>query len=187
MNSSNFRIKEVPWLETGLEMLGKQGVNSLTIKSLSDKVGVSRTSFYFLFENVDNYFVQLARYWYNKGTVYIFNLVDQNNNPIEKFKLLISLIYDDEISGLAWLQLRQIGLKNEEVRDIVIKAEKHRADSVMALFEGIGNQRKDAEINAEFFMYAIHGWTMLNWHNHNEDVLSNIKIQNIMKKLKIID
>ena len=120
MNSSNFRIKEVPWLETGLEMLGKQGVNSLTIKSLSDKVGVSRTSFYFLFENVDNYFVQLARYWYNKGTVYIFNLVDQNNNPIEKFKLLISLIYDDEISGLAWLQLRQIGLKNEEVRDIVI-------------------------------------------------------------------
>ncbi len=53
---------ERPWIETGYELFSKEGPGALKIDKLARKVGVSRSSFYYLFADLDVFEEKLLAY-----------------------------------------------------------------------------------------------------------------------------
>ncbi|WP_028866042.1 TetR/AcrR family transcriptional regulator [Psychromonas aquimarina] len=57
------RFSKNEWLEAGLKMLTTQGVDKLTIGSLSRTVGVAKTSFYWHFKDRQDLLDHMLEYW----------------------------------------------------------------------------------------------------------------------------
>lgn len=62
------RFSKEEWLEAGLNMLAEQGVDKLTISSLSRSVGVAKTSFYWHFKDRQDLLDHLLDYWASEFT-----------------------------------------------------------------------------------------------------------------------
>lgn len=50
---------EQPWLEAGYEIFSKEGITGLKVEILSRKVGISKSSFYHLFVDIDIFIEKL--------------------------------------------------------------------------------------------------------------------------------
>ncbi len=68
------RFSKNEWLEAGLKMLATQGVDKLTIGSLSRTVGVAKTSFYWHFKDRQDLLDHMLEYWISE-----FNTVLTDN------------------------------------------------------------------------------------------------------------
>ncbi|RTR31782.1 TetR/AcrR family transcriptional regulator [Shewanella atlantica] len=68
------RFSKNQWLEAGLQMLSNQGVDKLSIGSLSRTVGVAKTSFYWHFKDRQDLLDHMLEYWVSE-----FNAVLTDN------------------------------------------------------------------------------------------------------------
>ena len=61
--SSNVKATRDDWLDVALSVLAVEGVDHVTVLSLSERLGVSRSSFYWYFKNRDELLDALLDRW----------------------------------------------------------------------------------------------------------------------------
>jgi AcrR family transcriptional regulator len=64
----NMRLRRDDWLEMGFEVLREQGAGALTIDRLTERLGVTKGSFYHHFANREEYSVALLEEWERRLT-----------------------------------------------------------------------------------------------------------------------
>jgi hypothetical protein len=158
-----FKKIEIPWLEKGLVMLAEVGTLNFNIDRLARNVGVAKSSFYYLFNSKEDYYLRLVNYWAYKSTYQFTDELMIIKSPKAKIGRLIRLILDDRVGGLAWTNLKNIGIKNKDVKRIITKVEMDRLDFVRVLFNEYGFNNEESLERAKGFMYLIIGWSMLHW------------------------
>ena len=63
MNSGNSRLSRHDWLVTGLDLLAEEGHQNLTVKRLTERLGVTKGSFYWHFESVKDLHEGIVQHW----------------------------------------------------------------------------------------------------------------------------
>ena len=174
---------EVPWLEEGLKMLAQVGVYAFNIDDLARSVGTAKSSFYFLFESKDEFFIRLANYWAWKGTFSYKEQMLTIADPEDQFAALVRLIYRDRFEGLAWIQFHNLTGKIPAIAEILEVVENARTEIVGGIFEGLGLSKSDAQKKAYAFMHIYFGWLVLHWGEPKSPNQASTEINDLLTVL----
>jgi AcrR family transcriptional regulator len=140
------------WLNAALESLNERGIDAVKVLPLSHKLGVTRGSFYWHFEDREDLLRQMLEFWERELTDEVIvsaNALDASSR--EKLRYVIHNVlfyrqsrYDTAIS--AW------GMFDEQVAQAMKRVLRKRMRFVGRLLEKSGLDKVDAALRARFLI-----------------------------------
>lgn len=145
------------WINAGIAILEKQGIDNVKIESMARKLGVSKGGFYGYFLNRDTFLQAMLDYWAEIFTSRIIETVGiLDGNLSDKLKKLLSLVdekkYDAlEISMFAWAN------KDPKAEKVVMRVVKERLNFLSGLFHAEGFSQNEAANRAHLVHHFMAG------------------------------
>ncbi len=153
------RFSKNEWLEAGLKMLAAQGVDKLTIGSLSRTVGVAKTSFYWHFKDRQDLLDHMLEYW-----VSAFNTVLTDKPelialaPRQRLQAITDTVIGQELVKYE-LAIRAWGSHDKSAQVVFDSMHCRRMAVIKQAFAGAGFDELEQENRAQVFN------CYLNWGN----------------------
>lgn len=140
------------WLNAALESLNERGIDAVKVLPLSHKLGVTRGSFYWHFEDREDLLRQMLEFWERELTdVVIVSAKALDASSREKLRHVIHNVlfyrqsrYDTAIS--AWAMF------DEQAAHAVKRVLRKRMRFVSRLLEKSGLDKEDAALRARFLI-----------------------------------
>ena len=148
-------VRAEDWYFAGLEALKEQGLEGLKLRLLSDRLGVTTGSFYWHFENVQDFHQKLLDHWISWDTTKTAAEAKHASSPLQRLEQLIEdkelLQYDDPIR----LWARSNGLAARAIA----RADKMRVRRVSQILMDIGFDADVAMKRAHVILWtAVHSY-----------------------------
>lgn len=102
------------WLEEGLTLLEEMGAEALTIETLTNRLGVTKGSFYHHFSNYQDFKENLLVFFEQERTLQVIQLAEQASSPQAKLERVMQATLRPsqlEVAIRAW------ALQDQSVRD----------------------------------------------------------------------
>jgi AcrR family transcriptional regulator len=77
------------WLEEGLTLLAEAGAGTLTIELLTNRLGMTKGSFYHHFQNFQDYKEHLLSFYEDETTLQVIESAEQHEVPLDRFEQVI--------------------------------------------------------------------------------------------------
>ncbi|RZS37594.1 TetR family transcriptional regulator [Herbihabitans rhizosphaerae] len=138
------------WLDAGLVILAEHGAPALTIERLTDKLGLTKGSFYHHFKGMPGFRTALLAHFEAEHTARFIDAVERDgpDDPLAKLERLRDLVLlqaqipgngqDLEIAMRAW------ALQDTEVRAAQERVDRTRVDYLSGLWLRISGDRDEA-------------------------------------------
>jgi len=145
------------WINAGIAILEKQGIDNVKIESMARKLGVSKGGFYGYFLNRDTFLQAMLDYWAEVFTSRIIEIVwTLEGNLVEKLEKLLNLVDDKkydamEISMFAWAN------KDPKAEKVVMRVVKERLNFLSSLFHAEGFSKNEASNRAHLVHHYMSG------------------------------
>ena len=157
------KVSREDWLSVARDTLIGEGVEHVRIMSLAQKLGVSRSSFYWLFKGRQDMLDQLLAYWRGKNTQ---GIVDQAMKPSDTIVRGVLNLFecwtnDELFDPRLDFAIREWSRRSAEVKKVLHQSDDERVEAICKLFRRHGYEKTDAFIRARvvYFMqvgyYAI--------------------------------
>ena len=143
MTNQNPKIQK--WLDIGKRRFSQDGIGGININEMSEEMGVAKTSFYFFFNNKEEYLNQLFAYWVNIGTTNIISMVNQISDPGKRLLALGKMIEENQENEFFYFQLKQYCKKNTHGRPFLHEADEQRVKFSTKIFKDAGQSDEQAE------------------------------------------
>lgn len=155
------RFSKEEWLEAGLKMLSAQGVDKLTISSLSRTVGVAKTSFYWHFKDRQDLLDHMLDYWASE-----FNLVITENQrlmelePAQRLQAITEIVIEKKLLKYE-LAIRAWAGHDESALAMFERIYQRRMEVIRQVFADAGFDESEQEVRAQTFLcHLAWGGTM---------------------------
>ncbi|GGF43807.1 TetR family transcriptional regulator [Aliidongia dinghuensis] len=150
LNDSGWRGSPEVWLEAAYESLLESGVEAVKIQPLAKKLNLSRTSFYWFFEDREALLQALITRWREKNTG---NIVKQTEAYAETIAEAMLNLFD------CWLDrrlfdsplefaVRSWALQSQDILSEVQQADRIRLDALTKMFVRFGQNAVSADARA---------------------------------------
>jgi len=143
MAEQNPKIQK--WLDIGKRRFAEKGSAGIHINEMSEEIGVAKTSFYFFFNNKEEYLNQLFAYWVVVGTTNLIAMVNQIENPTKRFLALGRMIEENLENEYFYFQLKYYCKNNEHGRQFLEESDRQRVAFSTKLFKDAGQSDEQAE------------------------------------------
>ena len=150
-------VSQAEWLEAALQQLGEKSVAEIRIEKLACGLGVSKTGFYWHFNDRDQLLEMLLEYWTHEMTEVV------TDNPLlsclePKARLIktAEMILDNDLVRYE-IGIRQWALSNKDAAKAVRKVNRIRLKFIKQAFLDYGFTGDDAETRALMFT-VYHTW-----------------------------
>jgi len=151
------------WLAAALETLISDGIESVRVLTLGQKLGVSRSSFYWYFDSRQDLLDELLAHWRDKNTRAI---VEHARRPAATVTAAVLQIFE------CWVDERQFhprldfavrawARSSAEVRRILDIADGERVAAIAAMFERYGYAAQEAFVRARVLYFMQIGYYAL--------------------------
>lgn len=159
MPSTTHATKEA-WLAAAYETLTQNGVDAVKIMPLAERLGMTRTGFYWHFKDRNALLEAMILAWEEKNTG---NLVAQTKAYAETITEAMFNLFDcwlDETLFDARLDLaiRNWARNDADLQVRLEKADAARAKAIAAMFERFGYSETQAEVRAMSIIYTQIGY-----------------------------
>jgi AcrR family transcriptional regulator len=105
------------WLEEGLAVLEEAGAEALTIESLTNRLGVTKGSFYHHFTNYQDFKQRLLSFWEEEGTLRIIHRAEEREaSPAEKLTWVLQASFRPSHLHRLDVAMRAWALQDDQVR-----------------------------------------------------------------------
>ena len=94
--TGNVKVTREDWLNFALEAMVSEGVEAVRILSLGQRLGVSRSSFYWYFKSRQDLLDQLLDYWRNRNTRVI---VERASRPADTITEAVLNVFENWVDG----------------------------------------------------------------------------------------
>ena len=156
------RYDRAAWLGEALEVLSEQGSAKLTVRNISERLGVTTGSFYWHFKNRREFVTALLEYWQLVFTDAVANQIgSSSNDPHEQLYKLMEIITEQEINRYN-IAVRAWAAMDEEIANIVKVVDRTQMDFVGHLFSRMGFKGAELDMRTRtfvVFMSAESGWS----------------------------
>ena len=102
------RVQKNDWLERGLELLAREGLNTVTIEALCTLLGVTKGSFYHHFDHREAFLEALLSHWEEHYTRAFIAYSEQGKTPTAQLERLMKIVVrnhdDSEVAIRVWAQ-----------------------------------------------------------------------------------
>ena len=148
------------WLESGLQILARDGLNSLIIDRMAQALGVTKGSFYHHFNSMRDFEEQLLNYWANQYLSTAASLPDDRSVLLSLLDTIMaetfSPITEPEIAIRMWAH------QDERARQLVEQVDAVRQQFVLEVFRSTGKDEEQAGLMADLlFTITIGSLTSL--------------------------
>jgi AcrR family transcriptional regulator len=144
------------WLSAGLQALAVEGAEGLRIMPIAQQLGVTKGSFYWHFQNLDDYQSALLDEWEQRHTQQIIHFVEgKGGDALTKLRNLMSVT----VSADARLAqgMRSWANTNPKVKKALVRVDQMRLGYLVGLLSALGWPSDKAETLARWSYCALIG------------------------------
>ncbi len=171
---SNAKVSREDWLNVALDVLVSDGVDHVKVLALSQRLDVSRSSFYWYFKSRSELLDALLDHWRETNTRTFVAMCQEPAETItgavcNLFKCFIDeQLFDHRLD----FAIRDWSKRSGAVRRVVDQADAARLAEVAAMFKRYGFAPEDAEIRARILYYMQIGYFALELRETAEERLA---------------
>ncbi|AWZ01981.1 bacterial regulatory protein, tetR family [Rhodobiaceae bacterium] len=143
------------WLHAGQDILRVEGVDGVSVKSLTDRLGVTKGSFYHHFRGLDDFLTDLANYFSGDHLSLIFDHAreEAKGDPIVELEAIRRIIEADDGYRLM-SAMRAWAKSNEVAAQSIQKLDDVSRKNLVRIFKDMGFAPQDAKVRA-FMVHAL--------------------------------
>ncbi len=143
------------WLEQGQTLLREAGIEGVSIRALTEALGVSKGSFYHHFRDLDDFLDALADFFSNEQLVAYFARAraEATGDPVSRITALSKIVMKNGGRKLMWA-MRAWAKHNKAAAASVRKLDKLSMEFFEDVFLELGFEPKDAKLRAYLFIAA---------------------------------
>lgn len=170
----NIKVTRQNWLDLALDVLISDGVEQVKVLSLSRKLGVSRSSFYWYFKSRKELLDELLAIWSRTNTAAIIERAKRPSRSITQAVLNVfeCFVDTDLFSPQLDFAIREWSRRSGAVRRVVDLSDEARVKAVCEMFERHGYPADEAFVRARVLYYMQIGYYALELHEPLEQRLS---------------
>lgn len=147
------RTTKRDWYMAALQILMEQGDSSLTIEGLTQRLGLTKGSFYHHFGSMEGFKTHLLAFFEQEGTLQVVEQVEAGGgSAFERLKTLMHITVAHpaaiEVAIRTWAQ------RDAAVRDYQARMDAHRLAYVAGLWRELIDDPAEAQLRAEL-LYVI--------------------------------
>lgn len=164
------------WLEAAYDMLVHEGVEAVKILPLAERLGLSRTSFYWFFKDRDALLAALAEMWAARTTVPLTAACrDYAETETEAMLNVIACFLRPEtFDAKLEFAMRGWGLQDAAILAQIEAADRLRLDSLCAMLARWGHGPEDADVRARTIYLTQIGYISMRVEESLETRLARI-------------
>ena len=160
----NKRVSRADWLEKALEVLENDGIEEVKIERLARELKVSRSGFYWHFENRQALIRAMIEYWGTKFTeVVTSNKELLNAEPRERLYMTMKMIFEHDLNRFE-LPMRVGAEKDPVAMELINRRYRQRLGFLRSTFADIGFEGEELEMRSHLFV-CYHMWERVTFGN----------------------
>jgi AcrR family transcriptional regulator len=161
--SGNVKATRDDWLDLALSALAIEGVAHVTVLNLSERLGVSRSSFYWYFKNRDELLDALVDRWDRLNTR---SIAAQAEEPAATVNEAVCNVFRCWVNPAIFsprldFAVREWARRSAHVREALDRSDRVRTEALKALFVRFGYEDEDAFVRARVLYYMQIGYYAL--------------------------
>jgi AcrR family transcriptional regulator len=164
------------WIDQGLEVLAKSGVEAVRVEPLAKLMGVTKGSFYWHFKNREDLLEAILQDWIASQTNGIIEQVDNTvGDATTKLRYLFELAIEDD--GRVENAIRAWSANEAKIANILAQVDQRRLDYTRDLFLAVGFEPLEAMVRARMIYYSLIGESMLGISRVQSERLAEVRLQ----------
>lgn len=145
------------WILAGAQQLGKGGSESVRVEPMAKKLGVTKGSFYWHFENRRSWLVAIMSTWEEQSTLAVIRHVDDKATDARERLLVLWSLNDDPEDVRMELGIRDFATRDPEAATIVERVDTQRLKYLRKNFRALGLSPADAEARCLLYYSLLIG------------------------------
>lgn len=172
--AGNTKVTRDDWLAVAMDVLVSQGIEQVKVLTLGERLGVSRSSFYWYFKNRQHLLEALLNVWENQntGAIVAHTLLPADTITAAVCNLFRCFVDIDVFNHQLDFAVREWSRRSGPVRHVVDRSDAARVEAIRAMFERHGYASNDAASRARILYYMQIGYYALELHESLETRLS---------------
>ena len=174
--ANSTKLGRQDWIDTGLKVLAKSGVESVRVEPIAKLMNVTKGSFYWHFKNREDLLNALLQEWIDRETDSIIEQVeaaggDANCKLLNLFELAVK---DD---GQVEKAIRAWATNDSKAATILAKVDQRRLDYTRDLFLEVGFTPFEAIVRARMAYYSLIGEFIVGTRTNQDERLAEVRLQ----------
>jgi len=154
---TNTRVSKADWLEKALEVLESDGIDGVKVERLASELKVSRSGFYWHFENRQALIRAMIEYWGAEFTsVVTSNKKILSAGPKERLYRTMKMIQENNLTRFD-LPMRTGAEKDPVAMELINGIYQQRLDFIRSAFSDMGFEGDELEMRTRLFV-CYHTW-----------------------------
>jgi AcrR family transcriptional regulator len=149
--------KKENWIKEGLELLREKGIHAVKVEVLACRLGVTKGSFYWYFQNRDALLQEMLGHWERVLTDDVINAVQNLEGSLREKLSTILTIVDDHMDENIEKSMTSWSFRDERANIVVNRVVRNRIDFMKDLFIKDGFSDEDAELRARLMHSFVAG------------------------------
>ncbi len=172
--TGNVKATREDWFKAALDLLIADGVESVRVQTLGQRLDVSRSSFYWYFKSREDLLDQLLEHWRQTNN---HSIVERARRPsasaaegvLNIFECWVDPeLFDPQLD----FAVRAWARRSKAVRRIIDRADQERVQAICEMYERHGFGAKDAFVRARILYFMQIGYYSLEINESMPDRLS---------------
>ena len=149
------RLSREDWLNEGLLVLHEGGPGSLTIDVMTQRLGVTKGSFYHHFASREDFSAKLLEHWEHVNTQEIIRISETADTPQESLQMLNTMTQGDALKPE--VPIRAWAMDDDGVRAVVSRVDAQRTAYLQQLLVALGVPKEQGAMAAVLVHSAFIG------------------------------
>jgi len=156
------QLQRFDWLRRALEIFVDEGIDAVRITRLADDLGVTRGSFYWHFENRGDLIDALVRFWRDKNTAAILQMVEQAESLADGIFRYFEICLDARrFDSRLDLAIREWARRSKRIRELLDREDSARVEALRQFYARFDYPMPEALIRARVLYYSQIGFYAL--------------------------
>lgn len=150
------RLTKEDWLQLAIQTLVREGIDQVKIQVMARTLGVSRSSFYWFFESIQDLQDQLLDFWLKSNTGPI---IERALRPAPTINRAVCNVFECWIDYALFkpdldMAVRSWGRFDQRIGVVVHEADAQRVDALTRMFIRFGYEEEEAYTRARVLYYT---------------------------------
>jgi AcrR family transcriptional regulator len=165
------------WFDAAYEMLVSEGIESVKVMALAKQLNLSRTGFYWFFEDLNQLHDEMIDRWekQNTGTLVDRCNMDANNIREALFNVMDCWLEPALFDARLDLAIRNWARVNTELKRRLSNADDRRIEALAEMFRRHGFSRQQSKARSLTVIYTQIGYISMQVEENRQDRLTRVQ------------
>ena len=176
--AGNVKVTREDWLDAALDVMVSDGVEQVKVLTLGERLGVSRSSFYWYFKDRQDLLDALLTHWQQTNTAAIVAQAGINADTITRsvcnvFRCFVNpRLFDNRLE----FAIRDWSRRSREVREFLAQSDEMRLKALAQMFSRHDYEQVEAITRARSLYYMQIGYNDADLHESLDERLAVVHL-----------